>query len=213
MDVEELRHVRWIGGGSGAGKSTVARRLAAEHGLHLYGTDEVMAEHARRCPPARCPRLHAFAAMSLDERWVLRSPREMLETFHFFHGEAFELVVEDLLALPRGRGVLVEGFRVLPHLVAPLLAGPSQAVWLLPSPRFRRAAFEARGDLWRIAGRTGDPPRALANLLHRDRLFTEHLAAETARLGLPTITVEAPTTEDELTAQVGVLLGLEPGKA
>ena len=27
-----LRHVYWLGGGSGAGKSTIARRIAAEHG-------------------------------------------------------------------------------------------------------------------------------------------------------------------------------------
>ena len=33
---EQLRHVYWIGGGSGAGKSTIARRIAAEHGLQLY---------------------------------------------------------------------------------------------------------------------------------------------------------------------------------
>jgi shikimate kinase len=36
---DRLRHVRWIGGGSGAGKSTIARQLAAEHGLHLYNSD------------------------------------------------------------------------------------------------------------------------------------------------------------------------------
>lgn len=43
-----LRHVYWLGGGSGAGKSTIARRVAAEHGLHLYSTDDVMPEHASR---------------------------------------------------------------------------------------------------------------------------------------------------------------------
>lgn len=34
-----LRHVYWLGGGSGAGKSTIARRIAAHHGLHVYDTD------------------------------------------------------------------------------------------------------------------------------------------------------------------------------
>lgn len=37
-----------MGGGSGAGKSTVADRLAREHHLELYSTDHAMAEHARR---------------------------------------------------------------------------------------------------------------------------------------------------------------------
>ena len=45
---ERLEHVYWLGGGSGAGKSTVARRLAARHGLRLYATDEAMADHGRR---------------------------------------------------------------------------------------------------------------------------------------------------------------------
>ncbi len=40
-----MRHVCWLGGGSGAGKSTIARRLAAKHGLRLYSTDEAMADH------------------------------------------------------------------------------------------------------------------------------------------------------------------------
>ena len=70
---ERLRHVYWIGGGSGAGKSTIARRLAARHGLRLYATDEVMADHARRGVLADNPFLAAFAAMDMDERWVSRS--------------------------------------------------------------------------------------------------------------------------------------------
>ena len=50
-----LRHVYWIGGGSGAGKSTIARRLADRHGLRLYATDDVMADHARRSTPEEAP--------------------------------------------------------------------------------------------------------------------------------------------------------------
>lgn len=200
--------VYWIGGGSGAGKSTIARRLAAAHGLRLYATDDVMADHGRRCAG---PALRAFAAMDMDERWVRRSPQTMLETFHWFRGEGFELIVEDLRRLPAGPPVVVEGFRLLPHLVRPLLTEPGQAVWLLPTPEFRRAALHSRGSLWQIAGRTSDPERALRNLLDRDHLFTERLRAETTRLGLPTIEVDATMTEDALVAAVARALGLENG--
>ena len=41
-------------------------------------------------------------AMDMDERWVNRSPEVMLETFHGFQGEGFDLVLEDLRALPPG---------------------------------------------------------------------------------------------------------------
>lgn len=203
-----LRHVYWLGGGSGAGKSTVARRLAAEHGLQLYATDEVMARHAARLPPEEAPLLAAFAGMDMDERWVRRSPAQMLDTFHWFRGEGFRLVVEDLLRLPPEPPVVAEGFRLLPHLVAPLLADRAHAVWLLPTPQFRRAAFDSRGTVWDIPGRTSDPQRALHNLLERDRMFTDRLTEETARLGLRAVPVGPGTSEDELTGRVRALFGL-----
>ena len=207
-----LRHVYWIGGGSGAGKSVIARRVAARHGLRLYATDDVMRDHASRHAPADCPFLSEFAAMDMDERWVNRSPEIMLETFHWFRGEGFGLILEDLLARPGEAGVIVEGFRLLPRLVKPLLAGPGHAVWLLPTPGFRRAAFESRGSLWQIAGQTSDPERALHNLLERDRMFTERLREETERLALPAIEVDATMTEDGLEERVTEAFGLCGGE-
>ena len=104
----QLRHVYWVGGGSGSGKSTIARRIANQHGLHLYATDDVMLDHTRRISHDECPFLSKFIAMDMDERWVNRSPKTMLDTFHWYHGEGFGLIVEDL---PREVGVIVEGFR------------------------------------------------------------------------------------------------------
>src|SRR5947209_17078709 len=103
-----------------------------------------MADHGRRSTPADSPFLAEFAAMDMDERWVQRSPKTMLETFHWFRGEGFGLIVEDLLRLLGQTNVIAEGFRLLPHLVKPL-AEPGHAVWLLPTPEFRQAAFDSRG--------------------------------------------------------------------
>lgn len=199
----DLRHVYWIGGGSGAGKSTIARRIAAEHRLRVYSTDDVMADHARRSSPEDSPLLHSFMAMDMDERWVSRSPQTMLETFHWFQGEGFSMIIEDILRLPRERGVIVEGFRLLPRLVKPLLSVPAHAVWLLPSPDFRLAVIESRGgSAWQFLARTSDPERALHNLLERDRMFTEILREDTTRLELPVIDVDTTTTEDDLARRV-----------
>jgi hypothetical protein len=146
--------------------------------------------------------------MDMDERWANRSPEVMLATFHWFRGEGFELIVEDLLRLPPETPVIAEGFRLLPHLVRPLLAKPSHAVWLLPTPEFRLAAFDSRGTTWDIARKTSDPQRAQRNLLERDRLFTDRLAEETQRLELPVIEVGTDLTEDELADRVAHLFGL-----
>jgi 2-phosphoglycerate kinase len=200
---EQLQHVYWIGGGSGAGKSTIARRIAAQHGLRVYPTDDVMTDHARRSTPEDSPLLHRFMAMNMDERWVNRSPKTLLETFHWFQGEGFNMILEDILSLPRQPGVIAEGFRLLPRLVKPLLSAPTHAVWLLPAPAFRHAVVESRGGAASgFVARTSDPERALRNLLERDRMFTDMLREETARLKLPAIEIDATMTEDDLARRV-----------
>jgi len=205
---EQLRHVYWIGGGSGAGKSTIARRLAAQHGLRVYPTDDVMADHARRSTPEDSPLLHRFMAMDMDERWVSRSPQTSLETFHWFQGECFNMIIEDLLRLPREPGVIAEGFRLLPRLVKPLLSVSTNAVWLLPTPGFRQAIVERRsGSTWGFLAKCSDPERALANLLERDRMFTDILREETQRLEVPAIDVDVTITEDELAKRVREVFG------
>ena len=134
-----------------------------------------MADHARRSSPESCPLLHSFMAMDMDERWVNRSPERMLETFHWFRGEGFDMIVEDLLDLPRDPGIIVEGFRLLPALVEPFLSDPRRAVWLLPTPAFRAASQKSDAplflDLWH--------PSAAGH-----RVAAEALAAELTRQGL-----------------------------
>jgi hypothetical protein len=205
---QQFQHVYWIGGGSAAGKSTIAHRLAAEQGLSVYATDDLMADHARRSSREDCPLLHKFMDMDMNERWLNRSPKTMLETFHWFQGEGFDFIIQDLLRLPLDAGVIVEGFRLLPHLVKPLLSVPGHAVWLLPTPDFRHAVVESRGgSAWGFLARTSEPERALRNLLERDRMFTDRLHTETALLGLHSIEVDTATTEDDLADQVMQVFG------
>lgn len=184
---QRLRDVFWIGGGSGAGKSTIARRLAADHGFRLYDSDAAMSSHAARLSPVEAPLLERFIAMDQDQRWVHRSPEVMLETFHWFQGEGFDLIVQDLLELAGDGPVIAEGFRLLPRLVEPLVESPQRAIWLLPTPEFRASAFEHRrpaGMPWAFIDLTSDPDVALRNLLERDRMFTDGLSADAREAGL-----------------------------
>ena len=146
--------------------------------------------------------------MNTDERWVNRPPSVMFETFHGFQGEGFDLIVEDLLALPEEPWVLAEGFELVPRLVAPLLIRPNQAVWLVPTPEVRRAAFDSRGSTWDIARKTSDPEKALANLLARDALFTEVVARDAAALGLKVVEVDGDLRVAKLMNEVAESLGL-----
>jgi hypothetical protein len=146
--------------------------------------------------------------MEMDERWLNRSPEIMLNTFHFFQGECFDRIVEDLLEFPPDCRVVAEGFRLLPDRVKSLLELTKHGIWLLPTPEFRRAAFERRGTLWTIAGKTSNPPRALQNLLVRDGLFTERIREQTRRVGLPAIEVDISVTEEALLERVAKQFGL-----
>ena len=89
-----------------------------------------------------------------------------------------------------------------------LLAASGHAVWLLPTPGFRRVAFASRGSLWKIAGKTSDPDRALRNLLERDQMFTALLGEETKRLEVAAIKIDTTMTEDDLTERVTEIFGL-----
>jgi hypothetical protein len=148
-------------------------------------------------------------AMDMDQRWVNRSPKDMLETFHWFSGEGFSMIIEDILSLPCEPGVIVEGFRLLPRLVKPLLLVQNQAVWLLPTREFRQTVIDERGGpQWGFIGKTSDPERALRNLLERDAMFTDCLYEEAQGLGLNTFTVDSMMTIDELAGRVAAGFGL-----
>ncbi|MBV8830700.1 MAG: hypothetical protein JO108_15850 [Acidobacteriaceae bacterium] len=206
---DQLSRVYWLGGGSCAGKSTVARRLADRYGLYLYPTDDRMDEHARRSKPEDSPLLHEFVAMNMDDRWVNRSPAIMLETFHWFRGEGFQMIIDDLLLISEDVRVIVEGFRLLPHLVKPMLSAPSHAVWLLPSPEFRESTVERRGGrTWNFLAKTSDPERALQNLLQRDSMFTDRLRRDTKRLELRAIEVHCAMDEDDSVRSVAEIFDL-----
>jgi hypothetical protein len=89
-----------------------------------------------------------------------------------------------------------------------LLSRPDQAVWLIPTPSFRRTAFESRGSLWSIAGRTSDPETALANFLARDALYTQEVKRQAMALQLTIIEVDGSASVDELAKHVAQCLGI-----
>ena len=206
---EELAGVLWIGGGPGAGKTTVARRLAERYGFELYVADDALQGYGERLNRTEYPLTQSFIAMDMDQRWVTRTPEEMFRTFHRFQGEGFDVIVDDLrLLASRGTGVIAEGLSLIPRLVAPLLTTRSHAVWLVPTSKFSRDAIEARGGKWSIAGRTSDPERALANLRERDELFGREVKRQVAELGLHALVVDGTAPAEEIARRVADLFDL-----
>ena len=192
-----LAHVLWLGGATGAGKSTLAPLLAATLDAHVYSTDAAIADHSAH-PGPNAPLIAELLSMGMDDRWLRRDATTMLDTFPWFAGERFERVVADLERRPGGARVLAEGFRLLPRLVAPLLAQRRQAAWLTTTPELRRRAFARRPEGEQFWRRTSDPERAFERLLERDALFADAVVGQARGLGLKVVVVDGSRSVQSL---------------
>jgi hypothetical protein len=178
-----LSHVLWIGGGPQAGKTTLSRLLAGKWDLRIYNLDwHGVREHGARNGPEAA----AFARLSMDDRWAGIEVDELLRRSFAIWEERFNLVVEDLLALPTDRRIVAEGPGAFPWYVAPLLASPRQAIFLVPTPERREVVAERRwgaGQVDRFPGIVARE-RALANVRARDVRMDARIIASCAELGL-----------------------------
>ncbi|MFF5211128.1 hypothetical protein [Streptosporangium sp. NPDC000396] len=198
--IRRLAHVRWIAGGTGAGKSTLSRVLAERYDVFVYDGDLAEHRYIQRCTPQRHPYMCALLQTPLEHRWTGRTPDELFQSMPSLHGETFGLVIEDLLTLPTDRPVLVDDFRTLPADVAPLLTWREQAVFLLPTPEFRRHALGTRfADPARARANWGnsDHAEAMVNRLGRDELWDEEVRRQALRQDLPVLDIDGSQDVDE----------------
>lgn len=173
-----MQHALWIGGPPGAGKTTVATRLARRRGLRYYNADARTWDHRDRALAAgneaaqRWERWrHAPTALSADELLALS-----------LHHERGPMVVDDIRALPARPLVVAEGTVVSPALVA----APGRSVWLLPTPELQHTRLASRD------GGTNDLYLRLSAEIEREAV--EHDA--------PVLSVDGSRTIDETVAAV-----------
>lgn len=179
--VDDLSQVSWIGGSACAGKTTLARRLAARHGLALYACDDHFEAHRRRADPLRHPRFHAL--MDLPPARLFAPPAEArAEELLGFYRDEWEMVLEDLRA---SAPTVIEGVGLLPDLVAAVCPDPHRSLWRIATPAFRRQVYGQRGDVVRetLKG-VPDPEAAFEVWMERDDLIACYIEEEARRLGL-----------------------------
>ncbi|MFL5914912.1 MAG: hypothetical protein ACJ752_04650 [Gaiellaceae bacterium] len=198
-----LDQVLWVGGAQWAGKTTVARVLAVRFPLVVYAYDyhDARSHSARaRAEADRFPRFHAFLDAldyDADSVWSRPSPEQMADRAQAIFGERFQMVLEDLAALPEQTPVLAEGWGLRPDLVAPQLQLPEQAIFLVPSESFRQSQLDALERAQRLStSRLREPARAQRNRVERDRLLAADVVVRANALGLPLLEVDG--TEDEM---------------
>jgi 2-phosphoglycerate kinase len=199
-----LSHVLWIGGSTDAGKTSVARALAEKYGLQAYHYDlydrTMPPGHWARIDPKRHPHMHASPVDDRDWMWVDTTPEELVERWQQTNPERFQLVLEDLLALPTTPPIVAEGYGFAPDLVQPLLSSPYQAIWLISTEAFKRATYERRGK--GAFTDTRDPERARRNHIGRDLLLAEYLRRRAEERELPFIEVDGTRSLEEIVSLV-----------
>lgn len=177
-----MRHVLWIGGPPGAGKTTVATRLARRHGLRYYSADARTWAHRDRALA------EGNEAAQRWEEWrhaptALPADELLAQSLHHERGA---MVIDDVRALPAAPLIVAEGTVVAPALVA----APGRSVWLLPTPELQRARL-ARRD-----GGANDLYLLLAGELEREARAHE----------APVLSVDGARSIDETVAAVEELL-------
>lgn len=213
IDAGHLAHIRWIVGGTCAGKSSIARVLAACYGVAVYNGDR--AEHGwlDRANPRDHPHWYPESVSSRGETWLRNSGRQLFQSMASLHGETTAFVIEDLLALSPDRTVLVDYFGLLPTEVAPLLLRPEQAAVLVPTPEFRRRRLGDRySDPLRAKANWGaaDPAAVLPKRLERDALWDAEVTRRAVECDLPITSVDGSRPVEELADELATRFGLRP---
>jgi hypothetical protein len=173
----------FIGGGTGGGKTTTARALAARHGLRSLPIDAFWYEHAERAGEVAPPP---------DVQWLETTPATQAADFERVSRLMLGYALEDLPSLPAQPAVLVEG----PQVVPDLLPDDARAVFLVPTPKFQHANLSPRPMP------SSDPAQALANRLVKDRLYADRVAELARARGFTVIDTDGSRSTDELCALI-----------
>ena len=115
----KLSHILWIGGGTDAGKTTVAEALVERHGLQYYNFDRNERSHfERRRAAGDFINKRWIYDMTPDEMWIDQTPEETARGVIRGWSRRADFALDDLLEMPKEP-------LIFPEVVQPLLSSPN----------------------------------------------------------------------------------------
>jgi 2-phosphoglycerate kinase len=132
-------------------------------------------------------------ASGTAEEFLLLPPREFAEVTRAWREEAFEMILDDLVALPNEK-LVVEGVRLDPYLVHEL-ADPQQIIFMIAFEGFQREHFLRREHFLKgMFQDFEDPEGVFENLMQGNALVADSMYESATELGLKILITDTKST-------------------
>ena len=199
MNEAGLSRVLLLGGAPGSGKTTVAAVLGREPGRPVIATDDLAAAARGLVSRGSAPELHAIQAADPREYHTSTPVEQQLEDAQRAHRALWPALRAVIVAHARwAPPAIVEGWALLPDLVAGLRTESVAAVWLDCTSALLEGQLRVGAGF--LAG-ARQPERAIHGFTARSRGFTRWLRGELAGRPDERIRLHGDETAEQVAAR------------
>jgi len=206
------RHIFWILGGAGSGKSTICAELSRDFAIPVYDMDEhIYGSYFGRYQADRYPANTAWAAADDGLAWLLDMSWDEFDAYNrAAAAEYLDLFAADVAETDPERRLLVDGGLYHPRLLARVL--PTDRILTLAASHLDSTAVwtgsSERLAMKEMVSPLPDPERAWRTFLEFDERITETLADEAAAIGSPVVARTPSEAVAAVAARAAAALGL-----
>jgi hypothetical protein len=94
--------------------------------------------------------------------------------------------------------LIVEGFGLLPELLHPILSSDHQAIWFVPTEKFKWESMTRRGKP-SFGSSLSDPEKARMNLFTRDMMLADYYRKQAPYYGYTLYEIDGSLSAEEMT--------------
>lgn len=185
-----------IGGSSHAGKSTLARFLAAKLGWNYRSTDKLARHPGRPWVQANAKAIPEYVA---EHYRTLSTEALLLDVLSHYEKNVLpqvETIVRSHMSDLSMECLVLEGSALWPGLVANLVGKNGvKAIWLTGSDQFFRNRIKRESNFYNVGE---DEKHLIQKFLSRTLLYNKRMTELVEHLGFICIDVESTPTVDEL---------------